>query len=319
MAMHRRMFLGTAGAALAAPLQGKSYRLESSAVGKVLRTPDGRPVFQYMTSKPEVSAFTGHSLCCFHPVSTPSGETATDFAPKDHAYHRGIFLGWHAMEFREKGAGETGGLRADFWGWGRYAPIDGRVIQNRDVRLVKADRKSARVEIRNDWTIDEKKFVGEVTTATVRESPEAFILDLVYRITPELDMILNKTAFGGFCFRARKDGESTYSDAKGKVTLADPNYQRPETDWPVADWYSSSLATSDGKTISYAVVDHPKNPRATWFNPRSLAMTNPCIVTGGDVTIPGKTELVLRHRVIVFDGDRAAAKLASLSNEWRRM
>ena len=51
---------------------------------------------------------------------------------------RGVFLAWHAMEFRTPDA-----VRADFWGWGRYAPTAGRVIANRDLRLVSADASSA--------------------------------------------------------------------------------------------------------------------------------------------------------------------------------
>ena len=49
----------------------------------------------------------------------PSGERAVDFAPGDHRHHRGVFLAWHATE---------GQKPADFWGWGKFTPTDGRVI-----------------------------------------------------------------------------------------------------------------------------------------------------------------------------------------------
>ena len=44
--------------------------------------------------------------------------------------------------------------RADFWGWGEFAPTQGRVIKNRKVDLVKTDGQEAVVEIHNDWTIN---------------------------------------------------------------------------------------------------------------------------------------------------------------------
>ena len=99
--------------------------------------------------------------------------------------------------------------RADFWGWGQFAPTAGRVIKSRSVRLANASARSAEVELRNDWEIDGKKFVDEVTSANVRENSGAYIVDLAYRLTPEWDLVLPQTAFGGFCVRARADGEST--------------------------------------------------------------------------------------------------------------
>ena len=61
--------------------------------------------------------------------------------------------------------------RADFWGWGQFAPIDKRVITNRDIKLVNADAKSAQIEIVNDWTIEGQKYLGERTTVGWRGRP----------------------------------------------------------------------------------------------------------------------------------------------------
>ena len=77
------------------------YTLAVVSNGMQLRTPDGRVVFDYLTSKPANSGLTSPSTACFHPLNTPSGERVTALAPDDHPHHRGMYLAWHDAEFRQ--------------------------------------------------------------------------------------------------------------------------------------------------------------------------------------------------------------------------
>jgi len=313
---------------LSVVLAASAYTLAPVTDGVELKTPDGRTVFQYLTRKPENTRLLAASACYFHPLNTPSGERVTDVAPGDHRHHRGVFLAWHSMEFRQKAdfsafgpTGPTRGFninRGDFWGWGQFAPTQGRMIKSRDVRLAKADAKRAVVEILNDWTIDDKKMMDEATSVEVRERDGVYVVDLTYKLTPSEDLLLNHTAFGGFCVRARNDGESYYARADGKVGLPDPHYSVPELNWPASDWYDYSIKLASGKTVGAAVVDHPKNPPATWHNPRYVWMINPSIVAQGPVTVKAGTPLTLRYRVVVHDGATPTALLDTLAKEWRR-
>ena len=132
-------------------MQAPGYTLVPEADGQTLRSPDGRVGFTYLTKKPAGSNLKANSACCFHPLNTPSGERITDLAPGDHVHHRGVFLAWHAMEFRWKAdfsklgpLGPTHGFdinRADFWGWGQFAPTDQRVITNQRLQLQQSDAK----------------------------------------------------------------------------------------------------------------------------------------------------------------------------------
>jgi hypothetical protein len=329
----RRGFLQGAAAsslAMGVKMQRRSFELElePTASGKTLTAADGRAALTYLTSKPEGSNLRANSACCFHPVNTPSGERLTDLAPGDHVHHRGIFLAWHSIDFRRKAdfskmgpTGPTHGFdisRADFWGWGEFAPTDGRVIRNRDVRLVNSTDSSAELSIQNDWTIRDTRYLGEDTRAVWREVQGANVLDLTYTLTPDREMTLNQTAFGGFCVRARNDGDSWYESPSGRVTLPDPHYSAADLNWPRADWYAYGIALRSGKTIGCAVVDHPSNPPATWHNPRYVWMINPCIVAEKPLTVDGGRPLTLRYRVIVFDGPLPGALVRQLSAEWRR-
>jgi len=304
------------------------FRLAQDPHGMILKAPDGRTVFRYMNKKPAKTNLAANSTCCFHPLYTPSGVRLTDLAPGDHHHHRGVFLAWHTMEFREKAdfsnfgpTGPTHGWnisRGDFWGWGEFAPTKGRIIKNRGIKLIKSDSKYAELEIRNAWIINEKTMMNEVTSATVREQNAVYIIDLDYHLTPVVDLVLNHTAFGGFCVRARNDGKSYYAKSDGKIELPDPHYSVPELNWPAADWYDYTITLNNNKTIGVAVLDHPDNPPSTWHNPRYVWMVNPCIVANGPIAVKKAKILRLRYRLVVHDGPMPAGLIEELSAKWRK-
>jgi hypothetical protein len=306
-----------------------AYTLSAVEYGMQLKTPDGRVVFEYMTKKPANIGLTSPSVACFHPVNTPSGERITSIAPDDHPHHRGIFFGWHDSEFREPANFANYGphapvrgfniRRADFWGWGEYAPREGRVVQNQDVKLVRADANRAEIEIHNDWNVGNRKMLDEVNTVTAFERDGVFVLDLDYRLTPVVDYFIDRASFGGFDVQCRKDGESYYSNAAGKVTLPDPHYSLPELDWPSAPWYDYTIRLAgSGKTLGAAVIDHPRNPPTTWHNSTHLWMLNPTITGAGSQTIKGGTTMTLRYRVVTHDGAPPTEVLQKLAAEYRR-
>ena len=309
-------------------MQIRPYTLDADPLGKALKTGDGKTAFVYMTKKPDDPNFWAASTCCFHPLNTPSGERITDFAPGDHHHHRGVFLAWHTMTFHRKAdfkalgpLGPTHGEdinRGDFWGWGQFAPIDKRVIVNKDVKLVKADAAGATLDIVNDWTIDGQKMMGEHTTAGWKQDGGANVLDLNYQLTPDWNLTLDRTAFGGFCVRARNDGDSWYTDPSGKVNRPDPHYSAPDLNWPAADWYAFSIKLKTGKEIGCAVVNHPSNPPSTWHNPRYVWMINPTLAAGAPLEVAMGKTLGLKYRVIVWDGALQAALINRLSAEFRK-
>src|SRR5205823_10173377 len=156
-----------------------SYTLAPLRYGIQLKTPDGRVVLEYLTKKPADSGLTSPSAACFHPVNTPSGERVTALAPDDHPHHRGIFFGWHDSEFHAPANLDNYGphkpiralsiTKADFWAWGEYAPREGRVIQTKDIKLLRADAGHAEIEIHNDWTVRNRKMLDEVNIANISE------------------------------------------------------------------------------------------------------------------------------------------------------
>ena len=208
-------------------------------------------------------------------------------------------------------------LRGDFWGWGKFAPTEGRVIANRDLRLASADDRSAEIAVRNDWMIGSQAVMQEATTIRVGEEQGSRVLDLTYRFTSDYDVTLNRMSFTGLCFRCRKDGQYYYSDSKGEVTLPDSSPTAPETDWPARDWYSHTVVHDDGKTVASAVIDHPSNPAAGWHGVRLVSFLNPCIAAPAAVNIPARRPLTLRYRAVAYDGKFPDGFLDHMAARWR--
>jgi hypothetical protein len=299
--------LGTSGFGVAAEGE-KAFTLTPDEYGIVLKTPDGRTVFRYMTKKPADSKLTANSVCCLFPVKTPSGEDVVEFAPVDHPHHRGVFLTWHAMQGKKP---------ADFWGWGEWAPTKDRVIQNRGIRLAAADAKQATLAVHNVWLVEGEVMIDEFTDIMAREVKGAYVIDFDFRLTPTSDVTLRQTAFGGLCVKSRKDGKAAYYDPKGEVKLPAPHHLKPETDWPAAPWYDYTIQLDSGKTVGVAVLDHPGNPPSVWHNLAPIAMLNPCIVAPSPVTLKAKHGLQLRYRLVVHDGPTPTELLADLTKQWR--
>ena len=303
--------LGVALLACGAVAGEAVFTLTTDEVGATLKTPDGRPVLRYMTKKPADSKLTATSVCCFHPVWTPTGVPVTDFAPDDHRHHRGVFLAWYAMH---------GAKDADFWGWGQFAPTKGRVIENRAVKAIAggiAAEELCRLLIANTWLADGDEMLKEDLGVAVREQDKAFVVDLTYTLTPTADTKLDQSAFAGFCVRARKDAKLTFFGPDGEVKLAPPHYLKPETDWPAADWYGYTLTLADGKSVGLAAIDHPKNPPTLWHNNRGAWMLNPCVTARGPLTLTKDQPFILRYRLVVHDGPTPTDLLKKLSAEWR--
>ena len=288
--------------------QNGSFTLAPDQYGMVLKTPDGRTVLRYMTKKPADTKLTANSVCCLFPMKTPSGEDVVEFAPVDHPHHRGVFLTWHAMQ---------GKKAADFWGWGEWAPTKDRVIQNRGVKLLKADAKGAEIGVENAWVCEGETMIDEVTTIAAREAKGAYVIDLFFSLLPNSDVTLRQTAFGGLCVKSRKDGKAAYYDPNGEVKLPAPHHLKPESDWPAQPWYDYTIQLDSGKTVGVAVLNHPGNPPSVWHNLAPIAMLNPCIVAPGPVALKAGKDLWLRYRLVVHDGPTPRELLAELTKQWR--
>ena len=265
-------------------------------------TAGDKEAVRYQLQKPADSKLAVDFACYFHPFTTPSGAVVTDVAPSDHKHHRGIFLAWFDMRGRKD---------ADFWGWGQFAPVKDRAIVNKS-----AKSQGDSIEAENEWRAEGEVLLKEKVAATVKTDGALRILDLTYTLTADADIKLPQRAFSGFCARLRKDGKATVESPEGEVKLAAPHHLKPESDWPAQPWYGYQIALPEGGAVGCAVVDHPKNPKSLWHNAASIRMLNPCIVASKDVVMKSGEALVLRYRVVAWDGATPREQLNALAKSW---
>ena len=200
------------------------------------------------------------------------------------------------MEFTR--SAET--LRGDFWGWGKFAPTEGRVIVNKDVRLARADATSAEIAVDNDWVIGNQTVMREATTIRAGEDQGARVLDLTYRFTSDYDVKLNRMAFTGVCFRCRKEGPYTFADSKGRSRCRIPTRRNRRSDWPARDWYSHTSRSPAARLVASALIDHPSNPPSLWHGARLVSFLNPAS-RHRRRDIPAGRTLTLRYRAVAHE------------------
>jgi hypothetical protein len=269
---------------------------------------DNLPVLSYNLVPPSDSALPLRAGGYFHPLKTPAGETLTDFAPTDHKHHRGVFLAWVEMH---------GEKDADFWGWGEHAPIKGRTIENISIKGAASSGNRSGFKARNHWKADDSVLIDERLAAELNVRSEGNVLDLTYELTPGADSTLSRWAFSGFCLRVLKEGQVEYHSPKGVESLPNPSHLKPESDWPNQPWYACTLKMPDGKVFGGAVLNHAKNPPTLWHNHRDVRMINPCIVAPGAVQLKKGKSLVLRYKVVAFDGAVPTDFLNDLARNWK--
>jgi formylglycine-generating enzyme required for sulfatase activity/serine/threonine protein kinase len=295
-------------AANSAGIEG-AFTIVHEPFGLLVKAPDGRPVFRYLTQKPADSQCTSNSACYFHPVFTPGGEVITDIAPSDQPHHRGVFLAWHKVR---------GPTEANFWGPTGPPPATGCVIDNRGADTIAADSTKAVLRIRNEWMVNAVAILQEELVVSAKGGMTWWVIDLAYRLTPDTDLSFERFGYGGLCVRCRKGNGLVFTDLAGQVTFLNPDPFQPETCWPLRDWYDYSVTLTDGKTVGIAVLDHPTNRTTGWCNTTKASIVQPSINTAGPVALKRGEPLLLRYRLVPHDGPVPVAELNSLNAEWRQ-
>lgn len=280
----------------------------------ISRTPEkvvvrfgSRDLCGYNLSQPFGSGISVPSACYFHPLNTPGGVTVTEVGPEDHRHHRGVFFGWVEM---------TGAQKADFWGWGEPAPTRGRRIVNQSVETAPPGLGYTRFRIRNEWQVEGARMVSEDLRAGVALLEGGTVLELTVQFSVEAPVTLARWAFGGFGVRLRKNATIQAISAGGVVNRPAPKHTDPGTNWPDAPWYGLHSRYADGRETTVAVVGRSTHPPTSWHVVPEIGLINPSITGPGAVTLTPEKPLVLRYRVMAFDGAPKLAVLGKLADSW---
>jgi len=251
-----------------------------------------KDALRYQRLKPAGSKLASNSACYFHPFQSPKGVELTEVAPADHLHHRGIFLAWVEM---------IGKWHADYWGWGKPAPVDKRVIEN-----IIAREEGGVVTLVNEWKAEGHVMLSEKTEVRLSMQEGIRILDIKTTLECEQSVVLQRWAFSGFALRAKKEGIRSVEGPSGPVTLKAPSHDKPETNWPDAAWYGFQYADA-----GVAVANRSGNPPTTWHVAKSIGLLNPAPQAVAPITIlPSRT---FSYRVLAWDGPTPRETLNTLT------
>lgn len=252
-----------------------------------------------------------------HPLTTPAGHVLTRDAPADHPWHHGL---WFTIKFVN---GENFWEEYDAYGVLRHDGVPGiehdgpRQSIVGSLRWIRPDRET--VVVREDRRL-----------TFVPIDDDAYALDVVTTLVPEVDVVLDRTPFttwggyGGLAFRGRPDLHDT------RILLPD-GVTRDRVLGDRAEWFDLSgvVPGPDGDAaVGVAVFDPVGNPRhpVPWYG-STRADTygddgwsnffNAAFLWDGPLELARHEPLELAYRVVVHDGPGDVDRLAGLYNDYR--
>lgn len=247
----------------------------------------------------------GNNVPYFHPIALPGGPTLTNFAPKDHPWHRALWFSWKLIngvnywewaQPKKPGATELDphGVPA---GWTRFAGNE----------TVQTNADSARIAMNIDYGTGDTPLLKEERRILVKvPRPDgSYTIDwhmtftarqqnLVFDRTPP-----NKTGGGyaGLSYRAPDTIKQVrIIDSEGRTGL--------DARGPASRWIDASgvIDAQIGPT-GVAILCHPQNERypSQWhlWAREGGVYVNPSMLFSGAYTLPAGKSFTLSYRILV--------------------
>lgn len=259
---------------------------------------NGHPAYVYnygMILAPDAPERLRRS-CYLHPVYAPGGTVMTDDFNRDHPHHRGIFWAWEVVT--------VDGKTDDVW---TVKGFKQRFVRWK-ARETNAD--SARLAVENGWYDGERKFVKEdvdIVTHPVAKEQRVMDFTLSFEAVDRPVVIVgtpdSKKGYGGFAFRtAPRDGGAAKTIIRTDKGILEKDGVLSRHPWAEID------GSFGGHDAGVRIEDNPANPGYPtngWLLRHGFALMNVSYPGLDPVTLePGKP-LVLKYRVILFNGKTA--------------
>jgi len=312
-----------------AAMAGEDGRLKAALEGGRLRVLDGaRPVLTYQqqpVTGPEGTRPLFARGAYIYPLHAPNGAVLTDDFPKDHPHQRGVFFAWTKTRLTLDGEE----LHPDFWNLGsgtgrvRSLRVEGKVEDGGPLRFRAEHLWEARRGEAWEPVLDE---TWEVTfhpprlarDAAPLEEPESlYLVDLVSRQTPRVEIELPEYRYGGMCVRASRQWVPKAAGSGAMTVLTSEG-----KDWKTAEntrarWVDMS-GRIDGREAGIALLEHPETLGAPNLLrvPPEFPYSIFCPSKGGGVVLRKGKEHVFRYRIAAHNGLGNAARLEALWKEF---
>lgn len=267
---------------------------------------DGRPVVGYRTqpslSLADAAARGGGRGGYLHPLRTPSGRAVTGDDEPRHPEQRGVWSAWGPARFD--------GRAPDFWhtGTGRGAVEFEGVLEAWSGPLAGGFRTRHRAVDRtlrppvtaatDTWTV--------TVPAVGRTATRHRLVDLAIRheAVSRHPLVVAAAAYGGLGIR----GPASWRGGTGMAVITSEGRPRVSASRSRPRWVAV-IGLVGGANAGVAVLDHPENLRhpQPLFVDAGQPFFSLAPMQVGTLTLAPGQELLLRYRLVTFDGwpDRA--------------
>jgi hypothetical protein len=267
---------------------------------------DGRPVAGYQT-QPSVplAGDAGPRVGrggYLHPLRTPAGRVVTDDDVPGRPEQRGLWSAWAATR--------VDGRTPDFWHTGRgtgAVEFEG-VLETWSGPIVAGFRARHRAvdrTVRPPLTAETQTWEAKLP-ALGRVGPPHRVLDLTIRheVVIARPIVVAAAAYGGLGLR----GPRAWSGGTGMAVVTSEGRTRRNATRSRARWVAM-VGLVGGGNAGLAVLDHPDNLRhpQPLFVDGGQPFVSYAAMQSGPITLTMDRDLVLRYRIVTFDGfpDRA--------------
>ena len=267
---------------------------------------DGQPVAAYQTqpSVPlagDVGPDVGRGGY-LHPLRTPAGRVVTDDDVPGQPEQRGVWSAW--------GATRVEGRTPDFWHTGRgtgAVEFEG-VLETWSGPIVAGFRSRHRAvdrTVRPPLTAETETWEVRLP-ALGRVGPRHRVLDLTIRheVVLARPIVVAAAAYGGLGLR----GPRAWSGGTGMAVVTSEARTRRTATRSRARWVAM-VGLVGGGNAGLAILDHPDNLRhpQPLFVDGGQPFVSYAAMQSGPITLTQDRDLVLRYRIVTFDGfpDRA--------------
>lgn len=236
---------------------------------------------------------------CFHPIYTPSGTLVTEYRPKDHPWHTGLYYGWvHVHD-------------ANLWGgpWyltetRRYEHLPGThgaQVHESFVEMADGDGTPRVVETVAWRGRADAVLAAETRTIEFGKLPgqSGTLWRITSKIAPEVDeLVMGASRAARYSGLELRMGPP-FADAAHRTSEGVKGHEAIMGSR--ARWCCAAGA-SGGAVV---MLDHPGNPRhpTCWFTRKNLL--GAALLMEGDLTTRRGETLTLRYACLVLDEDPA--------------
>ena len=244
----------------------------------------------------------------FHPVNLPNGPTLTNFAPKDHPWHRALWFSWKTIN------------GVNYWEWAQPRKPGEKQLDPNGVpagwtrftgeESVKTDDNGAQIEMEIHYGTGETTVLKEQRRLIVKppRSDGSYTIDWKMTFTAlEKDVNFDRTppnktggGYAGLSYRAPDNiTQVRVLDSDGHTGM---DARGPKSRWLDA----SGIIDPNFGPSGVAIICHPKNERYPsqwhlWVREGGL-YSNPSMLFSEPYTLPAGKSFTLRYRVLIHKG-----------------